>query len=425
MTRELIRRDSAWKATPYYVLVAAIVGPLLAPSHNRVAVLQFFLAFGCLIIHQAQVRATRLGAGLPIAACQLYLARFLAFALCLWLPAAAGAASILLFTAARAVAPVPLQMAGIGTLFLVALQSFRLKELSSPKWTWTVLYVPLWAGAWTAVATGYLAWASVACGLAAAALWLRIWLGLPASFELAPPPAVRGASSASRAAGSIGPTPALHWLAAVRTVCSWQYGFFLPQFFLGAMSGQWLPACFFVAMIWQLSRQRMRWLWNLPVNPGTVLPLFLAPPFALLAAGYWVGFHIGNHPRPIPEARVVILELAAMAGMVLLMVFFHVLFDWRRLRRIPARTRTAVLWMLVAVPTAAAVAWPLLDGRKSLARETVIRLAPLLPLSPPVLLALVLTLLAALYHFTCKIFKQAEYADKPRARVLDVEVWPG
>ncbi len=412
--------------TPWAAVTAVVLSPLAAPSLNHTAILHLFLGYMSLLQHQAQVRATRFEASLPLEVRELFLGRFLALALSVWLPAASGSLAILaLCPGYRDMAVIPVEVAVISTFFLVTLQSLRPTQLASPRWVWGVLYVPFWALSWLAVATGGLEAMALVSGLATAALFVRTWFALPPGFQLAPAARKGAVLTGSGALPAVTREP-LPWYAAVRTVFAWQYFFFLPQFFVGSWTGRWLLTCFFAAIMWQQSRQRMRWLWNLPVDPATLLPVFLVPQFLVMVAGYYARFHSGRKPVPVPEPRVMIVELAAFAALVLLVILCSVLFDWRRLRRIPVAVRAAGLGAVVVIPVVLGILPPLFQSwAVNPLHDALVRFAAVLPASAWLVLILALISLAILYAVTALVFRQAEYTGKTRSRVWGVDTWTG
>jgi hypothetical protein len=429
MISVLVRRDPAWKNVPFLLLLAA-AGMAFAPAtRSLLGGACAMVGFMSLLGAQGHVRTTRLEAGLPVSVRALCVARILALASVLWLPATVAAVTLAIMPGRGHLALLPLQAAAVCTSFLMALQSPYLKRLTVPGWMWAVLYVPFWVLAFWATNGGKLV--APVCLVMSGALFARLWRALPTSFEVVPPGA--GASTAARVTVLEG-RPGRYWpgLTIVRSVFSWSVCFFLPQFAIAGFGGQWLFSSVFIAFMWYMIRERVRWLWNLPVRRSAVLPVILAPAFLLLPASYFASFHMGRHPRPVPELRMLILEVAMPLACVLAVLLLSMAPDWRRLSAIPQSARAKAFQALAYSVFVIAFAWPLVrdrfavgraDPHGDLARAAMLKLAPMLPESPLAVAAIALLALCALYALTLKVFCESEYSAKPQSKPEGALIW--
>jgi len=196
------------------------------------------------------------------------------------------------------------------------------------------------------------------------------------------------------------------------------------MFLLSAQNGQW-PLCgLWVAALWQVSRERMRWLWNLPVRRSLILPAFLAPPVALMVAGYIASFH-SRRPRVVPDARAAIVELTAMLLAMLLVQLVTVMADWRPLRRIPRKVRNVGLALVIGIPSVGGLAFVVIAKGLDPLHAPLMRFSSALPGSLYMVALAAVSLLTAVYALINKLFRESEYADKGVAKVWGSSVWPG
>jgi hypothetical protein len=152
-----------------------------------------------------------------------------------------------------------------------------------------------------------------------------------------------------------------------------------------------------------------------------VLWVILAPVLLALAGRYFLSVHVpafftfsryslGLHPTQ-PVARDQVLNLAAMAAWVLLVVLFNALVDWRRLRHLPAVVRR----YLVGVPMAAAFSVVIpLRGTWGIdvIRDALARLSRALPGNLAALIGISMIPMAALYWAVQRVCEEGEYTDR-------------
>lgn len=386
---------------PYVTLFAA-VAPIAAASTLFLFV-GFMLAFAC----QANRRASRFEAALPIPGRSLYLARVLALLALFVVPAVAASASVWIFR--KSVAPgsvlAPLQMTGFCMLQVAALLSVHVRQAQGPKGLFFAVCLPVLLGAQWAVKSHVAGRVSLACAVVAAALLLGTWAAVPKSFQLAEPGDLRPAR-ARKVSVNLG---AVAWGPVLRSVYSIVFIMFL--FSLRVRSGEWINGGVYVPFLWLIARQKTRWLWALPVRPRLLLATIVAPILLMLTVGYFSDFHSGRYPRPMPDDRTLIVNVACMLGWALLAVLLSASLDWRRLRRSviifgPAWPNMAQL-ILVFVGLGLRVYL-----RAGLSQDIAFRLSGALPASLPLATALLVSLLAAIYWAANRVFAESEFADK-------------
>lgn len=420
MIYQLLKRDDVWRILPYFVLGCAVVYPLLGASGGKVAFLSVMLGAGTVMM--GFQRATRFQAGLPIAARQLFLARLLALLGVLWLPALAGCCSILAVTsAAHAAAAVAVaKSAAVCTLAIAALQSIRVRELSLPRWMMVFVTTPLpIMGVLVARFVGATPVLAVCLPLSAVLL-LRTWRAFPKSYQLAPAGTHTRAASVpnaeKRAKTTVRFSPTVAWRPVLHSTFSWRHLAFLTWLFPGAMTGQWMLGSFGVAWLWFMTRQQSRWLWSLPINARALLLTILAPILLVLSAGYFTGLHLPRRRIPVPDLNVQILTLAVILGCALLVVLCMVLYDWRRLGRIPKWVRVLPALLLIGIPGLILLfsSSAAMDQFARLQRDILQAISHAIPGGVLGAVAASVAALAALYWAVEKVFSEPEFTNKPR-----------
>ncbi len=424
MIYQLLKRDEVWRLVPYAVLGCAVVYPLIGASVGRAAFLSVLLGLGAAVA--GFQRATRFQAGLPIAARQLFLTRLLSLLGILWLPPLAGVCMILATTgvAHAASALAVAKAVAVCTLAIAALQSIEVRELTLPRWLiFPVMFlfqavglsVTKFAGATPVLAV---------CLPLIAVLLLRTWRALPKSYQLAPAgnhPRTASASNAAQRAKTTGRfSPAAAWWPVLHSVFSWQHLIFLTMLLMVGTSKSWIGPAYCVGMLWLITRQQIRWLWSLPINARALLLTILAPILLTLTGGYFAGPHMAKRHIPVPDLNAQVLNLAATLGLALIIVLCMVLYDWRRLGRVPKWVRALPALLLVGIPSVLPAFLMLF------APSTLMKRLPQLILERPELisgaipggvlgaLAASVAALTALYWAVEKVFSESEFAGKPR-----------
>ncbi|HUP03374.1 MAG TPA: hypothetical protein VMU19_05265, partial [Bryobacteraceae bacterium] len=402
MIYQLIRRDPAWKATPWFALVSAVVWAGASPMFNF-GVLTLVIG---LIGGTPNRRASRFQAGLPIEARDLLLARALSLMAIVWVPALSGTAGIVAVKGFSALAAKPLAVAALCTLMAATAQAAWLKELAGPQWALFSLFM-LFVFAATLTVQHPVPLVPPLCALAGVGLfgWARV--AVPRSFQLSSA-GVKTYQAAGRHTGT-GPLAAFRWAPVFRSVYSLKYLCFLTFVSFQVATGTWLFTTFWLLVAWLPLRPRTRWLWALPVGRRTLLWTMMGPLLAAHALGYLASFLTHRHAPPASEPRVVVAGLATILAWAMLTMLFCVLADWRGFARVPRRILSAAFSSLFVIWYGASVA-ALLFTRYSAAWEqhALSQLARAAPLSLPALIAAAAAVLIALYLAIEKVFSEPD-----------------
>jgi hypothetical protein len=412
MIYQLVKRDPAWKAMPWLVLVAAVVcacfSPVLTFGGPSVVMGLFFVVF---FVAAPPLRATRFYAGLPIAGRDLILARIFSIMAVVWLPALAAAAAAAAFSRPSLAVVGPFVVAALCTLAAGVAQSIRVRELAAPKWTLLPLLIFTLEASLFLVQYRATALIPALCALAGIALLARAWSAVPKSFELAPVEPRHGDGPSRPALQTSVQSPRVLWLPMLRSVFTARYSMMLAFLLFFASASQRLVLCFWILIVWLTARQNTVWLRPLPIRPRALLTAMVAPVLLAIVVGYFGGLHLSWHPRPLPALPVQVLDLGALLGWALAAVLVSALVDWRRLSHISLKVRLIVGGALMVISLVGGLAW---RGGDPL-HIAMLRLAQALPNSVALAIALVAAVLAALWWAIEKVFAEAEYADKPRA----------
>ncbi len=293
MILKLARRDPAWTfglavIGTYLVVLLIEQGPM-APRNllwNQMAMFA-----GLVFYLKPQRRATLWEAALPIPARQLFLAKALSRVAMVWIPMlVCGWLTMMLKGAVWFSVAATVACGAVLTLAILLPQAVRAQELVIPWWLVAVILAAV-------TAAGILAWwllpAAVTLALfalASAAVFVRIWLTLPLSFQTAP---VEAANRREIRLG--GSAPALPWWPVVRSF-AWTSLGFLPMVVM--LPGNWLFGCVFGVFAVEGSRPRTRWLDSLPFSHRTRLLINLLPALVLIG-GAASGLHFATDNSPV------------------------------------------------------------------------------------------------------------------------------
>lgn len=409
MIYQLIRREPAWKITPWLALASAVTWVWMPPLFG------FAILVAGLVAGMPHRHATRLDAGLPIEARDLLLARTFSLMAVIWIPALAGAAGIAIVKGFSASAADPLAAGALGTLIAAVAQALRLKELEGPKWLFFLYFTVNPSG--LALLKRLDSLVPLICALSGAALFLRAWVMVPRSFQLsiASVKAWRPARQERR----IAPRTAFRWAPVLRSVCCWQYVFFLPWMGYATATGQWLFLPFWLVVAWQGPRNKARWLWALPVGRRALLWTMMGPILAVHVLGYLAGFRFHQRAAGLIEPRVTVVTLAAILGYVMLTILLCVLFDWRGFARIPRRTLQIVFLSLAIIWYVASVAVLYFGPEGEGMRDVLERVGRTAPMDLPALITTVAAVLIVLYWAIEKVFSRPDFAGNPRVSGLN------
>jgi hypothetical protein len=414
MIYQLIRRDPAWKATPWIALLSAVAWACPPPIG------QFgkFIAMMGLFSGMPHRRASRFEAGLPIEARDLLLARTLSLMAVIWIPALLGAAGIVVVRGFSALAAEPLAVGALCTLMAAVAQTAWLKELAGPP---RILYLPFFflPVAGPLMVDHPVPLVPPLCTLAGVGLFVWAWVAVPRSFQLSSAglKANRAAGQASRPA----PLAAFRWAPVWRSVGSWQYVFVVTMMGLLTLGGGWLWTPFWLLFAWMGSRTKTRWLWALPVGRRALLWTIMGPILAAHVLGYLASFRIHLRAPPVSDLRVVVVTLATILAWVMLTILFCVLLDWRGFARIPRYILTTVFLLFFAIWSMACFATMYFARHDAAtwARDALARLGRTAPMGLPALIAAAAAVLFALYWAVEKVFSEPDFADKPRVSQPD------
>jgi hypothetical protein len=413
MIYQLIRRDPAWKATPWFALVSAVVwacSPPIAQFGALVAMMGLFAGM-------PQRRATRFEAGLPIEARDLLLARMLSLMAVVWIPALAGVAGIAVARGVSALAVEPLAVGALCTLMAAVAQAAWLKKLAGPQWILYPLFLLL-PVAGPLVVDHQVPLVPPLCAVAGVGLFVWAWAAVPRSFQLS-----SAGLKASRAVGQArrpAPLAAFRWAPVWRSVCSWQYVFVVTMMGLQTLGGQWLWTPLWLLFAWMGSRMKTRWLWALPVGRRALLWTIMGPILAAHVLGYLASFRIHLRAPPVSDLRVVIVTLATILAWVMLTILFCVLLDWRGFARIPRDILTTAFFSLFAICSVAIFATLFFSSHGATwDRDALVELGRTAPMGLPALIAAAAAVLLALYWAVEKVFSEPDFADKPRVSQPD------
>jgi hypothetical protein len=315
-----------------------------------------------------------------------------------------------------ALAAKPLAVGGLCTLMAAVAQTAWLKELAGPQWILYPLFMLLPVAGPLVVDHPLV---PPLCALAGVGLFVWAWAAVPRSFHLS--------SAGLKAYGAAGqarrpaPLAAFRWAPVWRSVCSWQYVFFVTMMGFQTLGGQWLLTPFWLLIAWLGPHTKTRWLWALPVGRRALLWTIIGPILAAHVLGYLASFGAHRHAAPVSDPRVVVVTLGAILAWVMLAILFCVLVDWRGFARIPRPVLNTVFLSLFAIWCLASFA-ALYFARHDAAtwtRDALAQLGRAAPMGLPALIAAAAAVLMALYWAVEKVFSQPDFADKPRVSQPD------
>ena len=289
MILQLMRRDPAWKSTPWLTLTAAIGTLFYAVRHADpffagMAAPIYLVVFMRTLPHQ---RATFFEAALPVSGRDLFLARFLSLTLLTWLPAAAVALVLAVNGYRAAIAGGIAVIAIVLTLGTVAILSVRVTQFAAP--SWLTIATPTFASIILVPAFVYRHGLAVgAVGVTAAiALGARTWKSIPEAFQSAP----TEVSIERKSVGSAAPSQP--WLPILRSLFPWQLALFAPISLVWVVTGDWIFASMYMMIGYSQARVTSRWTLALPVSRRVLFAASTIPMLLLLAGSAEVGMLTG------------------------------------------------------------------------------------------------------------------------------------
>ena len=291
MILQLMKRDAAWKYTPALTLGAALAAwtvSLAGHASSYLAGLSlpiYLVLFMRVMPHQ---RATFFEAALPVAARDLFAARFLAIESMVWFPALAATITLALRGYQARTVAAPPAVAMFLTVAVLAILSVRVTQFASSPWlTMTcpvlvaVAAVPALEFSNTLLLTaGSLA---VACAIGAYA-----WRSIPPAFQSAPEKAVQERRKQGTAA------PVTPWWPVLRSLFPWQSLLFIPISVVWAASNDWLFAPLYLMIAYSQTRVTLRWTQALPLSRRALVLAATVPSLIVLACGAEVGLLTGS-----------------------------------------------------------------------------------------------------------------------------------
>lgn len=410
MIYQLLRRDPAWRLMPF----AAAAGGLSILAASAAVGFQLFAAFlGVLpLLAGVHRRATLFQAALPIPARVLFATRCVALASLVWLPVLVGVGVAVLKGGLewKGAAPALMDCGASATLITVALLSLRLTEIESPP----QLVMSLWYLGASAFLAAFLTLPAAPilafCAIASVALFVRSWLAMPESFQVAPVEARK--SSKRRQARS---APAIPWLILVRSVIPLRNLFFLPMIFqvLFTHAANWPVVCSFGMFASGLLQPTSCWLRTLPVARRKILTIAAAMVTLTVVIPYsvsvWFGW--GGHPGfRLGLINVICIILVCMSQFTLFLAWGSY-----RIRRLPMWSRQIVFIPAAIVAVLGGPAVMLSSHAHTAgngALETfLLHLSNRLPENPAAILVVVAIVFAAMLWLLEKLDAQAEWPE--------------
>jgi hypothetical protein len=418
MIWQLMKRDWAWRMTPW----AAVLCAIFARGGWAYSAL-FFLAMVSWNDPGFLSNCNVYEAALPIEARALWLSRIASRLALLWLPVLAATAALALRGDHL---PYLLAGAGVWTVVVLVVKRFRIREFSVPRWVrFCAIIVPF--AVFGPVGPSLDAFGGPAsarvvlaiCGVVGAALFLSGWFAVPKTFQSA---LVRPTGWGLRERGR----SRFVWSPVFRSIFRRPMWFTLFLLLSQLSIGSVFVPFVFLPVFLTMTRASQRWLSPLPVASRTLFRLTLAPLAGAIVVAAVIRVFVDREHPIAPRTRIV--ELAVELGILCLLLWLGELIDWFGLSRFKPSVRgipLAVGMVLLLIPMVvgalslnrlraaspliAANSWQTFDGALRL-------LATALP-ENGLLLALTLTApLAALYWLTEKTYAEMEY---PRVRATE------
>ncbi len=292
MILRLMKRDPAWKFTPW-LSAAAVIAALLYSRLGGLIGGSLGGAMGGLILilfmrAQPHRRVTFFEAALPISGRDLLLARFLSLLALIWLPATAVGATLLLSgKGAFSDFAIGGFAAIVLTLGMTIVLSTRIEEFAAP--VWVTLACPVTAVIVLVLTLGVKHSVPIPaiCVVVAVTLGVLAWRRVPEAFQCAPV----AVSAPRQSAGSAAPSNP--WWPVMRSLLPWRSAVIIPISLWWVATGIWLIAPMYMMMAYAQSRLSTRWTLALPLSRRTLLAMAIIPILFLLAGSAEVGMLTG------------------------------------------------------------------------------------------------------------------------------------
>lgn len=273
----LLAREQGWQFAPFAVLLAAAAWPLVCMLAPDLAWALFGIFGGNVAAGGSRPRVTAFEAALPIPGRQLVAARLLTTFALLW-PATLVMIGESLALKRPNDAPLLLAFSALWSMVVLAEQSFRMREASTPRWygiaVLVLVFSPLFLVAkldrhWEALL--------IVCLAACAALLVRLWFRVPDGFQIAPANPTRARRFALRRP---------HWQRTWRP--AWRS--FADVRVWSTLLFAWIPAKLGMSLLLGAlsvlpalgTCRRVEWLLVLPVSRRRLLLMTLLPVLCIL-----------------------------------------------------------------------------------------------------------------------------------------------
>jgi hypothetical protein len=296
-----------WKIMPAITLLLAAFSLIISLGISRfmlsndsasgmvLAIFSPMVVFLPMVFGQIDVRSSQFLIALPIPSRQLFLARTVSMMALLWAPSLSCA---LFFALAGRQgiesAKYLIGMSSFATLLISIVQSIKTQELIAPKKALFLLApIMFWIGIGFFLPIMPIL---MGCLAASTLIFLKTLKHVPPTFQVAS--TTDGASKkieddlptrASTKPGTMSFTAAK---SILKSVYPWLYCFFLPAAVLQTLGGFNFMLPVFMGASYMFFRQKIRWMWTLPVSSSLLFNAFLFPFLIVSIGGYEAGIHI-------------------------------------------------------------------------------------------------------------------------------------
>jgi hypothetical protein len=288
MIWQLVKRDPAWRNALNCAAVSAVA--CLALPREFVGMFGLLVCM-CWFLSQPQQRATLFQAGLPIRACDLFVARILTLFAGVWLPVASGAALLLLLGKPAEEAATLVEIGAAFSVLVLVAQSSRVREIAGSIWAqYYLLAFACGAGVLIRMLVPR-AVVLAACALLCPLLFWNIWRQLPTTFEVLPAKLTRQVSSQGSSAA-----PAFVWWPILRSIFQPLMLLFLPIIACITFTDQWQYTAIWCCVPVVAAVEHMSWALNLPVRRHALLAAAVGPWLTLFLAAVLLSHWFGPKP---------------------------------------------------------------------------------------------------------------------------------
>jgi len=325
MIWQLMKRDGAWKFTPWLALAFAAFG-----HGTGMLVLFPMLVVPTWLATQMFLRCTLYEAALPMRERELWLSKVVSRLALLWIPVIAAAA-VTIVVPNRSLITL-LEATAIWTVILLGLARLQIRELRAQSTLWIagtgllvlgVCLIPLLTSRYGSSLPP--AGVMGICGIASAALFAWCWAAVPGAFQVAPAKTDETETYQEAAASRF------KWSPVFSSVYGWNCAMPLATAFLMAF-GQIGTGFIYVPIHFAMTLTLGRWLTSIPLAANRLFRITIAP----MVAGVLLGglIHVFVRPQPYMTLRAFMVEVAGDLTMFFLLALFCEFPAWRHLSRI-------------------------------------------------------------------------------------------